>query len=346
MYFLRQSQHAAAKSIVKRLSALLFALYCLCNVEALARDAQCAPRIREPRAVPVAMADEVTVATQNLKHFFDDVDDGDGMPVSAAEFERRLDKLSSQVGQVLRRPDVLAVQEVENEKVLAALAAALAKKNPGQPYRPLAPEGFDYSGIDVGFLVRSDWEVLGMEQLFRRHRLKRAALFDRPPLLLTLRTTQGMTLDIVNVHLKSLYGSGKNASEARRIAYKRKRQTVVLEGWLRERLQQRPHSRLLLLGDFNATPDVLGGVDVLGMLQGAGMINLLDRLPPAERYSFVYKCRGEALDHILVSPALLPSVRRLAVSRGNAGVVGRFEDRRESPMDSSDHDGVVVYLER
>lgn len=323
---------------------LLLTLYCLCNVELYAEATHCAPRIRAPRPVPAATTGEVTVATQNLMRLFDDVDDGDGRPVSRADYLRRLGKLSRQVSEVLHRPDVLAVQEVENEKVLASFAAALAADKTGWRYRAVAPEGFDYSGIDVGFLVRDDWTVLGVEQLFRRHRLKRAALFDRPPLLLRLRTAAGVEFDIVNVHLKSLHGSDRDAAEARRIAHKRKRQAVVLQGWLRERLQREPDRPLLLLGDINATPEVIGGVDVLGLLQAAGLTSLHERLPVAERYTYVYKCRGEALDHMLASSTLLPAVRRVAVSRGNAGATGRLELMPDSALRSSDHDGLVVYL--
>lgn len=325
------------------LAGPLLALYWLCNPAALAAVG-CTPPVRQARPVPVADAGEFTIATQNLMRFFDDVDDGDGKPVASAEYRRREAKLARQVQEVLRLPDVLAVQEVENEKVLTAFAATLARQHRGRHYRAIAPEGFDYSGIDVGFLVRADWQVLGMEPLFRRHRLKKSALFDRPPLWLRLRTPQGGELELVNVHLRSLKGSDDPAT-APRVAHKRRRQAEVLAGWV-ARLAAEPRIRLLLLGDFNATPDGAGGVDVLGRLQAAGLHSLLEQLPPGERYTYVYRCQGEALDHLLASAALLPAVQRLAVSRGNAGVPARLGAASRSPLRSADHDGLVLYLGR
>ncbi|MCC2637089.1 MAG: Endonuclease/exonuclease/phosphatase family [Moraxellaceae bacterium] len=293
--------------------------------------------------VPAPAAGEVTVATQNLKRLFDDVDDGIGKVVPTAEYHQRLGQLARQVDEVLRRPAVLAVQEVEHEKALADLAGALRART-GISWRPVAPEGQDSGGIDVGFLVRADWQVLAIEPLLARQKLDRHPLFDRPPLRLLLRSPQGREIEVINVHLKSLYGSDRDERAARRIARKRQQQAEALAAWLRAALVAKPPRRMLVLGDFNATPEVLGGVDVLGILQQAGLHSLLERLPEEERYTFVYRCRPEALDHVLSSPALLPAVARLAVSRGNAGARLRRDMPPDSALASSDHDGLVVYL--
>jgi len=41
------------------------------------------------------------------------------------------------------------------------------------------------------------------------------------------------------------------------------------------------------------------------ILQGLQMLDLYYLLPPNERYSYVFDGNSQALDHILVSPALL-----------------------------------------
>ncbi|MDF2446089.1 MAG: Endonuclease/exonuclease/phosphatase family [Moraxellaceae bacterium] len=339
------SREQTARRVGARVVALLLALYCVCNGSALARDSDCTPLVREPRPVPVATAGEVVLGTQNLRRLFDDLDSAEALPVDPAEYRERLQRLSRQVVDVLRLPQVLAVQEVENEKVLADLALAIEARSRGMRYRALVLDGHDYGGIDVGFLVRSDWQVLALEQLFAREKLGRAFLFDRPPLLLRVKTPQGDELELVNVHLKSLHGSDRGRKEAKRIARKRQRQTDVLVDWLRATLALRPQARLVVLGDFNAAPEVLGGVDILGRLQAAGLANPMAGLPAAERYTYVHDCRGVALDHVLLSPALQPEVRRLAVSRGNAGA-SRAREKALTARGSSDHDGVVVYLRR
>lgn len=320
-----------------------------------AADARCTPAVPALRPVPVAAADEITVATQNLMRFFDDVDDGGAEAVTTPLYRLRLDKLARQVRDVLRHPDVLAVQEAENQKVLADLAAVLAQRGSGHRYQVALLEGHDRGGIDVGFLVRADWKIRKVEQLLARSRQDRAFLFDRPPLLLRLDTPRG-ALDLVNVHLKSLRGSD-DRREAKRIARKRRRQAEALAGWLRLRLSDRSAPPLLVLGDFNAaarsapqaaraTTPAGDDVDVLGILEHAGLRRLDDRLAPGERWTYAYRCRAEALDHILASPGLVPDARRLAVSRGNAGVPARRAHEAGSAWRSSDHDGLVLYLKQ
>ena len=74
-------------------------------------------RARQPR--------EVTVATQNLFRLFDSTDEPTRADpiLTAEELDLRLSKLSLLIVELLRVPDVLAVQEVEHEVVLEALAA-------------------------------------------------------------------------------------------------------------------------------------------------------------------------------------------------------------------------------
>lgn len=304
---------------------------------------ECPHNVRAVRPVPAAAAGEVALATQNLRRLFDDVDDGKGEVASAADYRRQLAQLAAQLDTVLRRPAVVAVQEAEHEGVLRALAAALRERT-GEAWLPVLREGHDPGGIDVGYLVRADWQVTGVEPLLARERLGRHPLFDRPPLWLRLRGPDGVVLELVNVHLRSLHGSDRGDARARRVAQKRQRQAEALAHWLRMALSLRPERRLVLLGDFNATPEGLGGVDVLGIVQAAGLQPLWQRLPAEERYTYVWRCRPEALDHVLVSPALLPAVTALATSRGNAAARRDGTIPEASPLGSSDHDGLVLYL--
>lgn len=289
------------------------------------------------------MAGDITVGTQNLRRFFDDVKDGPAMTVSKKHYRLRLDKLSRQVVEVLRHPDVLAVQEAENLRGLQELAAVIADRGGRPPYQVLLHKGRDRGGINSGFLVRSDWQVKSMEPLLATRRLDRAVLFDRPPLLLTVETPGGSRLEIVNVHLKSLRGS-EEPSEARRIARKRQRQSEELAEWVEQHLALQPKASLMVVGDFNATPEGLGGVDVLGRLVQAGLSGVLQHIPEGQRYSYVHDCRREALDHGLLAPVLSARLRAAAYSRGNAGLPDRHAKAPDTALRSSDHDGLVLYL--
>ncbi|MGH8493303.1 MAG: endonuclease/exonuclease/phosphatase family protein [Moraxellaceae bacterium] len=309
-------------------------------LQAAQKDKSCAPPVSTLRPVPAAKAGEFSIGTQNLERFFDDEPGGRGEVRSSEHYQQKLVQLAAQVVDVLRSPAVLAVQEAENIKVLEDLAAAISARQ-GGIYRALLVEGNDYGGIDVGFLLRRDLEVVKVEALLKQRRLDRNALFDRPPLRLTLRLSSAKELELINVHLKSLRGS-EDETVAKKTARKRQRQAEVLAEWLSAELAMHPEKSLLVLGDFNATPDVLGGVDVLGLLQASGLVDVDERLPPAEHYSYIHDCRGEALDHVLVSPALLPAVQAVAVSRGNAGA--RKKAGAPAALRSSDHDGLVLYL--
>lgn len=309
-------------------------------VAAAEKDRQCVPLVKAVRPVPKAAAGEFTIATQNLQRLFDDERGGRGDVVSPEQYRQKLTQLAAQVMQVLRSPDVLAVQEAENLRVLEDLAAVISLRG-GPAYKALLLEGNDYGGIDVGFLLRTDIEVLKVEALLKQRRLDRSALFDRPPLRMQMKLASGRELDVINVHLKSLRGS-EDEAVAGKTARKRLRQAEVLAEWLTAELAMRPQSALVLLGDLNATPEVAGGVDVLGLLQTSGLHDVDERLPAGDAYSYVYDCRAQALDHVLVSPALLPSVSRIAVSRGNAGV-HRKASAHEA-LRSADHDGLVLYL--
>ncbi len=324
-------------------SAFLLALL-LCSVAApvaaAEKDRPCTPLVKAVRPVPAAASEEFTLATQNLQRLFDDEAGGRGDVVSSAVYQEKLGKLAAQVSDVLRNPHVLAVQEAENIRVLEDLAARI-KTRGGPAYKAFLLEGNDYGGIDVGFLLRSDIEVLGVEALLKQRKLDRNALFDRPPLRLLLRLKSGRELAVINVHLKSLRGSD-DETVAKKTARKRQRQAEVLAEWLTAELAMHPQQALVVLGDFNATPDGLGGVDVLGQIQASGLTDVDERLPLPERYSYVHDCRGEALDHVLVSSAVLPAVKAVAASRGNAGV-HRKASAHEA-LRSADHDGFVLHL--
>lgn len=323
-------------SLTAARSAVCLLVLLLCCVSAPAA-AQCAPQVNAVRPVPVARPDEFSIATQNLGRLFDDEAGGRGDVVAPADYQRKLEQLAAQVLQVLNSPQVLAVQEAENIKVLQDLAAVIQQRK-GPAYRAVLMEGNDYGGIDVGFLLRDDIEVKDVQALMARKRLDRGPLFDRPPLLLQIKV-QGRVLDIVNVHLKSLRGT-EDVEVARKTNRKRLRQAEALGQWLATRTTATP---LVLLGDFNATPEAPDGVDVLAQVRAHGLVDVDERLPAAERYSYVHDCRGEDLDHVWVSPALLPAVQGIAASRGNAGARLPREGAAGAQR-SSDHDGLVLYL--
>ena len=75
------------------------------------------------------------------------------------------------------------------------------------------------------------------------------------------------------------------------------------------------------------------------------LVNLIDRVPEAQRYSYVFEFNAQVLDHALVNQGMVGSVVGITYARGNADARRRVEeDNPDSALFASDHDGFVVYL--
>ncbi|MFQ5676416.1 MAG: endonuclease/exonuclease/phosphatase family protein, partial [bacterium] len=264
-----------------------------------------------PRPVRAPDELEATIATQNLFRLFDDQDDPDlDDPVpTAEEYATKLMKLSRQIRDVLRAPDILAVQEVENLNALQDLTEQIAADDPAILYTPILQEGNDIGGIDVGFLVRNSVKVNSVTQIGKNATFDFAGeartLFDRPPLLVDaiIDTTGTMNVKVMVIHNRSL--SGIEGKDSTRVRLKRFEQAR----WLSQEIQQLqnadPSLKLVVLGDFNAYQFTDGYVDVLGQITGSldpagaqivgtdevepDLENQVLALPPEERYSFIFK---------------------------------------------------------
>ena len=74
------------------------------------------------------------------------------------------------------------------------------------------------------------------------------------------------------------------------------------------------------------------------------LVDWVNKLPRRERYSFVYDCSAQVLDHILTNRAAGGWVRGIEFGRGNADSPAEFQSDPASALRSSDHDGVVIYI--
>ena len=182
-------------------------------------------------AYPVPVADSVagtlTIATQNMLHFFNNVADGadtsaytdncngtgasDTCP-TATQYATRLTKMSRQIREVLKAPIVLGVEEVENYSVLSDIADRVF--NDGGPrYQPYTIPGNDPGGINLGVLVRNDVTVNSLTQLFKSTQTNSCSsnppclLNDRPPLVLDA-VFNGYHFNLLVIYDRSLINLG------------------------------------------------------------------------------------------------------------------------------------------
>jgi predicted extracellular nuclease len=116
----------------------------------------------------------------------------------------------------------------------------------------------------------------------------------------------------------------------------------------------------VVLGDFNAYEFTDGYVDVMGQLTGTPdpegallpateeleppFTNHTFLLPAEERYSYVYRCSAQALDHVLTNRPMGRWVQEVAYARGNADSPREWSEVANSALRCSDHDGVVLFL--
>ena len=318
-----------------------------------------------PRPAPAGASGVLTVASLNLMRLFDDmndpaINDSEENGVSTQIYQRRLAKSAGYIDDVLNLPDILAVQEAENVRVLQDLAAMILART-GATYEAHLAEGNDFSGIDVGFLTRDSVRVIRSAQIGASERLStdNSLLHDRPPFLMDAVYVGNGTpfpLTVIAVHQRSLGGADLDS----RVRAKRFEQAASLARAIDAIQKEVPVRRIVVTGDFNAFEFTDGLVEVVGMIRGAcdpleellpcidlvesDLRNEIDRLPASERYSFIFEGRAQALDHMLTSRSLAPFIRGIAFSRGNADAPDAHRDDPETLLRTSDHDSPVLYV--
>ncbi|MEP7132318.1 MAG: lamin tail domain-containing protein, partial [Acidobacteriota bacterium] len=327
--------------------------------------------------VPIPGANEFTVGSFNTERFFDTVNDPSVSDVALTPdaFARRLNKASLAIREVMRSPDILGVEEMENVSTLQALAAkvnadTVAAGAPDPAYQAYLIEGNDIGGIDSGFLVKSSRVTVlevaqfGKDETYVAPGGSTALLNDRPPLLLraTISRTGGAAFPITVVvnHLRSLSGVD-DPVDGPRVRAKRRAQAEYLANLVQSRQAADPSEHIVLVGDFNAFQINDGYVDVLGTIAGtptpadqvvlasADLVNpdltdLVNTLPAEERYSYSFDGNAQVLDHILVTANLLQLESRFVYARNDADFPESYRNDPNRPERISDHDMPVAYF--
>ncbi len=282
---------------------------------------------REVTASPAA--NELSVATFNVEN------------LDAAEPQSKFDALAAQIITNLRAPDVIALEEIQdnngatNDAVVDAsdtltklINSIVAAGGPTYQFRQINPvddqDGGEPGGnIRVGFLFRTD---------------RGLAFVDRAG----GGSTTATTIDNVggNPQLSSSPGRVSPASSAWNASRKSlageftfRGQTIfIIANHFNSKSGDQPlfgrfqpparssevqrHQQAQLLNDFvdailavdaNANVVVIGDINdfefsqTVTILKGGVLHDLMDTLPQSERYSYVFEGNSQTLDHILVS---------------------------------------------
>ena len=319
------------------------------------------PGLLTKEMATVPTANELTVATFNVEN----LDPGDG----AAKF----DTLAALIVNNVKSPDLIAVEEVQDNNgatdngvvdpsvTIATLITAITNAGgPTYSYRQINPVN-DQDGGEPGgnirqiFLFRTDRGLSfvdrpggdsttattvtnagGTAQLsFSPGRIdptNTAWNSSRKPLAAEF-VFNGQRLYVIANHFNSKGGdqplTGKFQPPVRSSEVQRHQQATIEAGFVQQIRAIDPNANVVVLGDLND----FEFSETIHILEAAGLTDLYDTVPLAERYSYVFEGNSQTLDHILVSGSLL-NRSTLDVVHVNA----EFADQ------ASDHDPSVVRI--
>lgn len=319
----------------------------------------------------------ITLATLNLHSLSDTVNDPntDDSVVNFPTYTRRLQKHARLIHDVLGEPDLLAVQEVENETVLKDLAAFHEIE---ANYQQLLVNGPDLRGEDVALLYRSDRveiiesetyqgcttlvDGLGVDGNQDVHNPENAStcdsngdnildgnrLFSRPPLRVRVKVYTGnygnslsesdwVELTLLINHFKSKYedGSINEYTLPRRL-----QEAQFIAGLVQSLHNAEPTHPIFVLGDLNDFPNS----QPVNILTSAGLHDLTQTISHDERFTYNYQGVSQVLDYILYYPTPGISPMEMQVFHVNADYPYVLQGDPTTLYRASDHDPLLVTL--
>ncbi|KAA9345784.1 endonuclease/exonuclease/phosphatase family protein [Adhaeribacter soli] len=269
---------------------------------------------KSPTAKSAAQAPkEVSVAFYNLENLFDteddpNKDDQEFLPTSDLQWtpERYKKKLANMASVIQNLgdadgPELLGVCEIENRKVLVDLAAqpVLSDRN----YEVIHFEGPDERSIDVALLYKAD--------VFK--------VLEQKAIPVTLPNSKDKTRDILQVkgilagdtvtvlvnHWPSKRGGAEESDPKRQAVADLVRRTVDAE------MIRNPKAKVLLMGDFNDTPDSKAIAETLNAVNNTQpeparqLYNAFAPFAEQKKGSYNYKGNWDMIDQMMLSKSLL-----------------------------------------
>ncbi|NMC11447.1 MAG: hypothetical protein GYA34_01030 [Chloroflexi bacterium] len=319
----------------------------------------------------------ITMATLNLQDMFDTVNDPatKDKVLSFPEYIRRLQKFALLIHDKLGEPDLIAVQEAENDAVLKDL---IAFKNIQADYQTLLVEGPDLRGQDVALLYRADRVEIVESQVYQDCTtladglgvdgnqdvynpvnnitcdtngdglLDGNRLFSRPPLRVRLKVcimdcqnqmdeTGWVEMTLLINHFKSKYEDGSITP----FTLPRRLQEAQFIASLTQQLHTAdPDGYLFVLGDLNDYP----ASQPLTTLTAAGLRDLTQIIPHDDRFTYNYHGVSQGLDYVLFYPVLGLVPMDVQAFHVNADYPHVLQSQPQTYYRSSDHDPLLVIL--
>lgn len=309
------------------------------------------------------LPERLIVATWNLEWFYDDHtgDNFQDLPQqqaapTAADWEWKLDGVAKVIAEI--KPTILALQEVENRRVLFYLTRKL-KNDYGLDYSVAFVEGDDYfTEQDVAVLAQSGLVGFAFKRQTKEMFASNNYYNLSKHLFCQFEWTQGdkkVELLLINVHFRA----GPEAAPLR------VRQARLIQHWIGDTVKAGRH--VIVLGDINTdeTYETTTPSGDLGILRGlntpATNDDLTDVFVNYQGASKETHLIHKQFDHILATPSLTQgaapgrgyqlssvAIRRDLVLRGSGQDQEHLDKYWQIPAaerDISDHYPVVAEFE-
>ncbi len=295
--------------------------------------------------------------------------------LDALDNPNRFSELANQIVNHLKSPDILVLEEVQdnngilndgtvdaNETYRLLIDAIVETGGPEYQFRDVPPldnrDGGELGGnIRVGFLFRTDRGLqfidrggnpsaapepvanageIVLSQSPGRIQPNAGAFYESRKPLVGEFSFHGQKIFIIGVHLNSksgdtalygLYQPPRLDSERQRI-----QQANIIQRYVAQLQGLDPDALVVVAGDMND----FQFSETLAALKGSNLTDVVELLPVAEQYTYVYEGNSQALDHILVSTSLAKQVSEVDIVHLNAEFL---ENQR-----TSDHDPVLAYF--
>jgi len=281
---------------------------------------------------------QIRLVTYNINNFnrFDD---------------EKLSDLTEQIVTDLRLPDIMILQEVQDDsgsdddgttsasKNLDALVNSIYHES-DVLYRYFDPEprnnssgGARGANIRTVILCRKDRGLTYLGQYDKSFTNGQAFENSRAPVINQF-SMKGKELFVIGVHLVSnnlntpLFGAIQPIKKPEE--YKRIEQGMAIANLVKTIQADSPEAWIIVAGDFNDTT----WSDTLDQLSTIGMTNITGLVNETERYSILYEGNANLFDHILVSQSLQQQVTGIEILHINTP---NPEDKQVS-----DHDPVIL----
>ncbi|WBW96483.1 chitobiase/beta-hexosaminidase C-terminal domain-containing protein [Oceanirhabdus sp. W0125-5] len=304
--------------------------------------------------------DKLTIAVYNIENFSAD---------PSHTPDKKVAKIADSIINDLGAPDIVTLVEVQdnngpnsggteaNESYMRLINKIVADGGPEYNFTDVAPvdgqDGGEPGGnIRVGYIYRKD--RVGFDEnrggateaatMDGKHLAKNPSRIDptnsyfdssRKPLVGEFKF-KGESVFLIANHLGSKRGDESDFGEIqpppKGSEPKRHGQAEVINSFVKEILAADPNANIVVLGDMNDYEYS----ETLRILKGDELINMVEKLPKNERYTYVYNGNSQVLDSTLVSKNI--------EARTIGDIVHLNAEFTEHSGRASDHDPVMVQI--